>query len=73
MKTAEQSRVGRTIGHMKKTWAEPEYAQRRMFEIRTGVGGSPTAHAQPAAKVGVRIDAQRPRPAKQLPTTPERS
>jgi hypothetical protein len=37
MKTESASRTGRTIRRAKKLWAELDYAQRRMLEIRTGV------------------------------------
>ncbi len=31
-----QSPVRRTIGYLKETWAEFDYAQRRLVEIQTG-------------------------------------
>ncbi len=37
MTTTSASRTGRVIGRAKKLWAELDYAQRRVLEIRTGV------------------------------------
>jgi hypothetical protein len=35
--TEPESRAGRTIGRIKQIWAELDYAQRRLLEIRTGI------------------------------------
>jgi len=37
MRTAREHRMSRTIGRLKEIWAELDYAQRRLLEIRTGV------------------------------------
>ncbi len=37
MVLATQSHVKQVIGRMQETWSELDYAQRRLFEIRTGV------------------------------------
>jgi hypothetical protein len=37
MNTSTTSRTRRTFGRAKKLWAEMDYAQRRLLEIRTGV------------------------------------
>jgi hypothetical protein len=36
---AKTSRVGRIAGRVKEIWAELDYAQSRLLEIRTGVPG----------------------------------
>ena len=35
------SRASHTIRRIKQNWAEMDYAQRRMFEIRTGIPVTP--------------------------------
>ncbi len=35
--TATLSRASRIVRRFRRTWAEMDYAQRRMIEIRTGV------------------------------------
>jgi hypothetical protein len=37
MKTRTTKHIGRTIKRFRSTWAELDYAQRRLLEIRTGV------------------------------------
>jgi hypothetical protein len=37
MKTVTESRTSRTLGRVKQIWSEFDYAQRRLFEIRTGI------------------------------------
>lgn len=37
MATATQSRIRQAVTEVKRVWAELDYAQRRLFEIRTGV------------------------------------
>lgn len=37
MNPAIESRASRTIGRIKQIWSEFDYAQRRLFEIRTGI------------------------------------
>jgi hypothetical protein len=37
MKTSATEHIGRTIKRFRSTWAELDYAQRRLLEIRTGV------------------------------------
>ncbi|HUA46504.1 MAG TPA: hypothetical protein VMA77_14835 [Solirubrobacteraceae bacterium] len=37
MSTNRRSRTRRTIDRIKSIWSELGYAQRRLFEIRTGV------------------------------------
>ncbi len=32
-----QARVRRTIRHLRQIWAEMDYAQRRLLELRTGM------------------------------------
>lgn len=51
MKTMTESRTSHTIGRVKQIWSELDYAQRRLFEIRTGVpstapGKRPTDQAR---------------------------
>lgn len=36
-----QSLITRTIHRVKAIWSEMDYAQRRMFEIRTGIPTDP--------------------------------
>ena len=46
------SRVSRMIGRVRRSWAEIDYAQRRMFELRTGISLLTTAHcAQDRARI----------------------
>jgi hypothetical protein len=33
----ERSRLSRAIGDVKRIWRELDYAERRMFELRTGI------------------------------------
>jgi hypothetical protein len=35
--TRSGTRIRRTVNHIHRTWTELSYAQRRMFEIRTGL------------------------------------
>jgi len=35
------SRTGKAVGRVQQIWAELDYAQRRLFEIRTGVPSLP--------------------------------
>jgi hypothetical protein len=37
MSTAILSRLRRIFSHVSQTWAELDYAQRRLLEIRTGI------------------------------------
>ena len=37
MTTSKTSRTGKAINRAQQIWAELDYAQRRMFELRTGV------------------------------------
>jgi len=37
MTTSTMSRVSRFIRHLKRVWADLDYAQRRLFEINTGI------------------------------------
>ena len=37
MRTTPGSRLIRTIGQVKETWAEFDYAQRRLLEVQLGV------------------------------------
>jgi hypothetical protein len=37
MKSAPASPAARTIGRIRQIWAELDYAQRRLFEIQTGL------------------------------------
>jgi BMFP domain-containing protein YqiC len=37
MSTVTLTRFGRSIRRLRQLWAELGYAQRRMFEIRTGI------------------------------------
>jgi hypothetical protein len=37
MQTAANSRAKRAISRARRIWSELDYAQRRLFEIRTGV------------------------------------
>ncbi|HEY6397867.1 MAG TPA: hypothetical protein VIX82_10480 [Solirubrobacteraceae bacterium] len=46
-----QSPVRRTIGFLKETWAEFDYAQRRLVEIQTGRPILPARRQTPAQLV----------------------
>ena len=35
--TTTDSRIGRLIGRLARVWAELNYAQRRSFELQTGI------------------------------------
>ncbi len=37
MKTKNPSHIGQVLARIRSTWSEMSYAQRRLFEIRTGV------------------------------------
>jgi hypothetical protein len=37
MRTITTSRASRTIGRVRRLWAELDYAQRRLLEIQTGI------------------------------------
>ncbi len=43
MTLTTKSRARRIVSRISSTWAELDYAQRRMLEIQSGVGGL-TAH-----------------------------
>jgi hypothetical protein len=49
MQTATKSRARRTIDRARQIWSELDYAQRRLFEIRTGIRGT-----GPEIRAGVR-------------------
>ncbi len=53
MRTAKHSHVSRALGRAKRIWSELDYAQRRLFELRTGVP-STTPERRPSLKA--RID-----------------
>jgi len=50
MKTAT-SRTSRTISRAQQIWAEVDYAQRRMFELRTGVPVVPRQNRREATRL----------------------
>lgn len=37
MTTSKTSRTGKAVSRAQQIWAELDYVQRRMFELRTGV------------------------------------
>ncbi len=53
MSTMTMTRFGRAIRRLRQLWAELGYAQRRLFEIRTGISLR-TAHE--SAEVRRKID-----------------
>jgi hypothetical protein len=53
MKTVTESRLSRTINRLKQIWSELDYAQQRLFEIRTGI---PASALEKRAKARAQID-----------------
>ncbi len=51
MRTTIWSRITRTIGQFKEVWAEFDYAQRRLLEIRLGVPMLPSERPKIAASI----------------------
>ena len=52
MATATTSGVRQTIKRVRRVWSELDYAQRRLFEIRTGVPVTePDERSRPASTV----------------------
>ncbi len=50
MAIATQSRVKQVIGRVQATWSQLDYAQRRLFEIRTGV---PVVNREDGPRAGI--------------------
>ncbi len=53
MKTKSPSHISHVIGRIKSAWSEMDYAQRRMFEIRTGI---PVEGPQPRRRPRPTVD-----------------
>ena len=53
MATATKTGLGQTIKRVKRAWAEMDYAQRRLFEIRTGI---PASGRDEAARPATTVD-----------------
>jgi hypothetical protein len=51
MRTTTGSRATRTIGRVKELWAEFDYAQRRLLEVRMGVPMLPSERPKMAASI----------------------
>jgi hypothetical protein len=58
MTDTRESRVRRIICQVKKTWGELDHAQRRMFEIRSGV---PVGPKRPNRRAGGHLSPESPR------------
>ena len=50
------SRASHTIRRIKQSWAEMDYAQRRLFEVRTGIPVTPEA-----TRAQARAESHKPR------------
>lgn len=61
MSATKNSRLGRIAGRVKEIWAELDYAQARMLEIRTGVPGL-TRRGRPRSARRVRGSNSHPQP-----------
>lgn len=51
MRATTGSRVTQTIGRVKELWAEFDYAQRRLLEVRMGVPMLPSERPKIAASI----------------------
>jgi hypothetical protein len=47
------SRAGRAVSRAQQIWAELDYAQRRLFEVRTGIPSVPRENRRGAKHVGL--------------------
>lgn len=61
MSATKTSRVSRIAGRVKEIWAELDYAQARLLEIRTGVPGL-TRRGRPRSARRVRGSSSHPQP-----------
>lgn len=57
MKTKTPSHISQVIGRLKAVWSEMDYAQRRLFEIRTGVAVDDVLHERRARRTAKELEA----------------
>jgi hypothetical protein len=61
MQRTKQSPASRMIGVIRETWAEFDYAQRRMLEINMGISAPPRRRSASVEELEARHAAEDPR------------
>ncbi|MDQ6820267.1 MAG: hypothetical protein M3076_08015 [Actinomycetota bacterium] len=61
MRSATQRRTSRMIGAIRETWAEYDYAQRRLLEINMGISLPPRRRSERVEELEVADGSEDPR------------
>ena len=61
MRRTTQTRTSRMIGAIRETWAEYDYAQRRLFEINMGIKLPPRRRSASVEELGAAYASEDPR------------